>query len=335
MNKFTVMLFPILLMTLSFINVANAANSNSNVTLPNWLIVELIEGRCSSPEPNPRGSAELEYDCSEKYQDADGEEQSMDYSMRLLPLFKDDFNKGGIEDIAVEVESMGPLGGSVYSNSAVYYLLLDKNKSIAEKYEILLYAPFSEHIVEYQLTGKQLNYSAIPNFRSHPEAYDDGELIESSIEFNIDWSDGIPVSSYYKDNCKLASDKNKKIFIEASGLKRSKQIDIHDYTQVIEEKMQLPELLVSAEMSGCNERKVSFYIEPYSGKTLPILREVIESLLKKTYYNKQLSELLKLDKQSQLTFGEVMTLENNWSGLIRINREVNNSSVQIVLYQGQ
>ncbi len=333
MNILKVMLFPLLMSTFSVAHATNAVDSTDNIALPKWLIVELIERQCSLPEPNPRVSAELEYDCSEKYQDSDGEEQSMNYSMRLIPLFRDDFNKDGIEDIVVEVESIGPLGGSVYSNSAIYYLLLNSNRSIMAEYEVLLYAPFSEHVVEYQLADKQLYYSAIPNFRSHPEAYNEGELIEPSIEFKIDWSDGVPVSSYYKDNCRLANNKNKKIFTAASSVERSKQIDIHDYTQIIEEKVQLNDLLVSSEMNGCNERKVSFYIAPRAGKTLPVLREVIQSLLKQTYYNKQLSELLKLDKQSQLVFGEVMTLDDNWSGLIHINRDNNESSMQINLYQ--
>lgn len=312
------------------------ATANKEVILPKWLIIDLIEKHCSSPVPNPRVSAELEYDCSEKYEDAEDKALSMDYSLRLLPLFKDDFNQDGIEDIALEVESMGPLGGSVFTNSSVNYLILNNNKSIAREYEILLYAPFSEHIVEYKTAGKQIHYSAIPNYRAHPEAYEDGELIEPSIDFEIEWSNGVPVSSYYKANCKLADNKiNKQIFTTANTVERTTQIDIHEYTQIIEEKTQMGNLEVTSEMSGCNERMISFYIKASSDKALPVLSEVIQALLNQTHYNKQLSDLLDLDKQSKLVFGDVRTLDDNWSGQIHINREKTNASIQINLYQGE
>lgn len=54
-------------------------------------------------------------------------------------------------------------------------------------------------------------------------------------------------------------------------------------------------------------------------------------LLPVTYYDQQLRELLILDKQSQLIFGEVVTLENNWSGQIHMKRGINNSSILINL----
>lgn len=301
----------------------------SEVVIPKSLIVELVDYHCSAPEPNPRVSADLEYDCSDAYEDADGEEQSMGYSLRLLPIVEDDFNQDGIQDIAVEIESMGPLGGSVYTNSAVHYLLLDKNEKIISQHQILLYAPFSEHIVEYKVEGKRIDYSAIPNYRSNPDAYKDGSPIDPPLEFTVNWETGEPISSYYLDSCTLADNLDKQILKPKHGVKRSKQIDIHDYTQVIEEEMEINGLSVAAELNGCNTRKVSLYIKPLAGKSLPVLADVIQTLLPITYYNKQLLELLKLDKQSELVFGEVMMLKNNWSGQIHIKRDVDNSSILI------
>lgn len=316
----------ILLTTASF-------SARADIEMAKQMIIELIESHCDNPKPNPRVSADLDYDCSDTYEDADGEAQSMKYSVRLIPILKQDFNQDGIEDIALEIESMGPLGGSVYTNSAVHYLLLDKNNRITNQHQILLYAPFSEHIVEYALEGTRIYYSAIPNYRAHPEAYENGSLIDLPLEFEINWLKGAPISSYYQDNCQLAGIKNKALLKPNRGVTRSIGVDMHQYTQVIEEKMAIADLLVTADLNGCNERQVLFFIESKAGKSLPVLADVLQALLSKTYYNKQLRELLELDKQSQLVFGEVMALEGSWSGQIHINRDVDNSSIQINLLE--
>lgn len=259
MQRYLLVLFMLLISSLS---IAQARE----VTLPKSLIIELVNYHCSSPQPDIKVSTDLEYDCSDAYEDANGEEQSMDYSLRLLPIIKDDFNQDGIQDIALEIESMGPLGGSVYTNSAVHYLLLDKDKKVINEHEILLYAPFSEHIVEYDVKGKQIYYSAIPNYRSNPDAYENGSPIDPPFNFTVSWETGEPISSYYLDSCTLAKDFDKQILKPKHGVKRSKQIDIHDYTQVVEEKMEINNLSVAAELNGCNAHNVSFYIKPQEGK---------------------------------------------------------------------
>ena len=301
--------------------------------LPKPLIVELVEKHCSLPEPNPRVTADLEYDCSEKYEDSDGGEQSMNYSLRLVPLIKEDFNKDGIQDIAVEVQSMGPLGGSVFTNSAVHYLLLDTHKRIIGEHLILLYAPFSEHIVEYKTRGKQIYYSAIPNYRSHPEAYDDGELIESAIDFSVYWVGNAPVSSYYRDNCALATNTNKQIFKKNSTSERFETIDIHDYTQVVEENIKVADMQVSATLKGCDTMDLSLDIMPLKGHALPVLADVLEALIPVAYDNKPFKELLKLDKQSLIVFGKVMTLEDNGSGQVHIDRSDKAPTILINLFK--
>lgn len=95
----------------AFISSAHAADQ----TMPKPLVIELIESRCSNPDPNPRlgslSNPALEYDCSEKYEDIDAEgnksEQSMDYRLCLHSLFAADFNQDGSQNLAVEVESVG------------------------------------------------------------------------------------------------------------------------------------------------------------------------------------------------------------------------------------
>ena len=319
------------MLSISAVSFTHAAD----VVLPDSLIVDLVEQHCSSPQPNPevnkatKASLDLEYDCSDKYDDADGTEQSMDYSLRLLPLMTQDFNRDGIKDIVLEIESSGPLGGSVTTNSAVHYLLLDKSNRVINEHEVLLYAPFSEHIVEYEVKGNRIHYAAVPNYRSHPEAYDNGELIEPTISFDINWIKGVPISTYYRENCQLSEETDKRIFANAPSVKRIATIDIHDYTQLVEEKLHINNMQVSAELGGCDTKSVRFSIQPSAGHNLPVLADILQTLIPVTSQHKPLRELLKMDQQSQIVFGEVMSLSDNWSGQVHIERGFENASVII------
>lgn len=327
------LLLSIMPLSLAEASTKAASNKTNKVVLPKNLIVELVERRCSSPKPNPKVSHALEYRCSDKYEDADGDEQSMDYSLRLSPLIKEDFNRDGIEDIALEVESMGPLGGSVYSNSAIHYLLLDKNKNIITEHEILLYAPFSEHIVDYEVKGKQIYYSAVPNFRSHPEAYEDGELLEPPLNFTLNWEKGGPVSSYYRDNCRLARIKDKSLLDLSLGGSSQKDIDIHDYTQVLTESIQKNGLNIQATLSGCDLSSVSYYVKPQKGKSLPVFSEVLKTLIPVAHHTKQLKTLQSLEKRSSLKFAEIIPLYSGWQAIVRVDREDETPHILIVIEQ--
>ena len=314
-----------------------ASNKTNKVVLPKNIIVELLEKHCSSPKLNPKASPALEYRCSDTYEDADadadGEEESMNYSLRLLPLIKDDFNRDGIEDIALEVESMGPLGGSATSNSTIYYLLLNKKKSIISEYEILLYAPFSEHIVEYEVKGKQIYYSAVPNFRSHPEAYEDGKLIEPVLEFTINWDKGSPISSVYRDNCRLSRIKDKSLLDLSVGGTSHEDIDMHDYTQVITESVQANGLIIEANLSGCDLSSVSYDIKPQKGKSLPVFSEILKTLIPLAHHTKQLKTLQSLEKRSSLKFAEIIPLYSGWQAIVRVNREDKIPNMYIIIEQ--
>ena len=309
------------------------SNTTNNVILPKNLIVDLLKKHCSSPKPNPKASPALEYRCSDTYEDADGEEESMNYSLRLLPLIKDDFNRDGIEDIALEVESMGPLGGSATTNSTIYYLLLNKNKSIISEHEILLYAPFSEHIVEYEVKGKKIYYSAVPNYRSHPEAYEDGELLEPSLEFTVNWEKGNPVSSYYQDNCRLSRIKDKSLLDSIFGGTSHKDIDMHEYTQVITESIQENGLSIEATLSGCDLSSVSYNINPQQGKSLPVFSEVLETLIPVAHHTKQLKTLQTLEKRSSLKFAEIIPLYSGWQAIVHVDREEKVPNIRIIIDQ--
>ena len=327
MLRYNYVLF-VLLITASF-------GAAADIKIPKQIIIELIEDRCDNPKPNPRVSAKLEYDCSTAYNDADGDAQSMKYGLQLIPLLKQDFNQDGTQDLAVEIESSGPLGGSVTTNSAVHYLLLDNNQRIIKEHEILLYAPFSEHVVTYELAGKRIKYSAIPNYRSHPEAYDDGELIEPELDFVVNWVKGVPISSYYQNNCQLANSKDKALLKPNRGVTRTTDIDMHHYTQVITEEMQVNNLQISVALEGCDDKQIGFYIKPIKGTTLPVVADVLQTLIPTTYYDQQLKALLKLDRASKITFGEVMPLANGWTGQIHVTRNSDHSSITINLSEAE
>ncbi|TXD98339.1 hypothetical protein ES754_05280 [Psychrobacter frigidicola] len=326
MLRYYFMLSTLLISTVSVVHARE-------VVLPKPVIIALIEERCSSPDPNPRVSPVLEYDCSDKYEDGDEDEQSMDYSLRLVPLIAQDFDRNGIRDFALVVESSGPLGGSVTTNSGIHYVLLDKKQKIIKDHEVLLYAPFSEHIVEYSIVGQRIKYEAVPNYRSHPEAYKDGVLLVPALKFEVNWINGNPTSTYYRENCRLAGIKDKPLLKLARGVTRETDIDMHDYTQVITEKAQIRDLQVTATLEGCDYSEVVFNIEPISGQTLPVLTDVLQALIPVTHHHKQLRDLLKLDQKSQIKFGEVLSLNNNWSGRIYIDRKNNSSRLRINLSQ--
>ena len=311
----------------------------ADIKIPKSLVIELIESRCDNPDPNPRSGSSnnpvLEYHCAVPYEDAQGDEDVMEYDLKLIPLLAEDFNQDGSQDIAIEVESSGPLGGSVFTDSAVEYLLLDPKGRVLGTHEILLYAPFSEHIVDYEVVGKQIRYSAVPNFRSHPEAYEDGELIAPALEFTVNWENGSPISTYYQDNCRLARIKNKRLLDLSEGGTSQVGIDIHDYTQVTTETAQARGLNIEAVLSGCDLSSIVYEIEPQDGKLLPVFSEVLTTLIPISHHSKQLKTLQSLEQRLALKFGEDVMLYDGWQAKVIINRDHNPPSIRISLEQSK
>lgn len=172
--------------------IAIASNQASATThspkapkIPKSIVTNLVEEFCSFPKPNPKTATTLDFACFEQLPRT--KVARPDYHIRLIPLFARDFNQDGYHDWAVNVVSEGPLGGSVHSHSTIQYLLLGRNQQIKDSFEVLLYAPFSDEVIDYELSAKGLEFRAIPNFRSHPEAFEDGELIVPERYFRIEW----------------------------------------------------------------------------------------------------------------------------------------------------
>lgn len=162
-----------------------ALAATQSPTIPKSIVPELVNEFCSFPKPNPKTSSALEFACFEQLPTT--KDALPDYRIKLSALFTRDFNQDGYRDWVVDLTSEGPLGGSVHSHSSIRYLLLGRNKQIKDSFEVLLYAPFSEEIIEYELSAKGLEFRAIPNFRAHPEAFEDGELLVPERQFRIEW----------------------------------------------------------------------------------------------------------------------------------------------------
>lgn len=315
--------------------IANSVTFAADFQVPKPLIIELVERYCSLADPNPKESTDLDYRCSDKYEDVDSDEQSMGYSLRLIPLLKQDFNKDGIADLAIEIESSGPLGGSVYTNSTIHYFILDKNQQIVRNHEVLLYAPFSEHIVEYHTADQRIYYSAVPNYRSHTDAYQDGDPIDPPLTFEVKWVDGFPVSTYYQDNCRLANIKNKTLLKHARDVTHAVDIDMHQYTQVITEKVQINALKVTATLEGCNSSNILYRIEPVAGQQLPVLAEVLTTLMPIAHHEAQIKVLLDLDSRSQISFGDRLPLYDNWMAIVHVDRKDKTPHILIIIEQNE
>ena len=324
-----------LLLTSGFCLTSNMAMAHDNEhILPPKLIDDLVETYCPIAATSVKESSALSYRC---YEDTDANtEYVLDYSIDFIPLIFTDFNKDGNVDLALEIRSSGPLGGSAYTTSSIHYLLLDGEQQLIRDHQVLLYAPFSKHIVSYQVEDEQINYQAEPNFRASPEAYDDsGELLVAPLDFVVNWVGGAPISTEYQHNCQLAKATDKRIFTANIGVTRYRDIGMHDYLQEITEETQLNQFMISATMSGCDNRKVSFFIKPTTGQSLPVLADVVQQLIPISNYARQLNMLLRLDRQSQLRFNERIPLSDQWSALVRVERSSKVPSITIDLIEGE
>lgn len=322
--SYSLALFTLLMSTAS---IAHARE----ITLPKSLIIELVDYHCSYPKPDPNISAVLSYDCYDN--ETQDSEFYLNYSLELIPLIAKDYNQDSVADIAVEVRSSGALGGNVHTNSSVHYLLLDKNKKIINEHQILLYAPFSENIVDYKINKSHIYYSAVPNYRSNPDAYKDGSPIDPPLKFEVNWVNGVPISTYYQDNCRLARIKDKTLLDLNLGGTSYKDIDSHDYTQVITESIQVHGLSIEATLSGCNLSTVLYDIEPQDSKSLPLFAEVLKTLIPRAHHSKQLKMLQNLEQRSELKFAEEIFLYNGWQAIVRVDRNSEIPNMRIVIQQ--
>lgn len=252
------------------------------------------------------------------------------YEVSFSRIAAEDFNKDGLTDYIVWRNSEGMLGGSGNTNSSIFYLLMDQSDHIAQRHEILTYAPFSYNIlgnIDYK-NGK-LKATATQNFRTYaPE--DGGELQSTDLSFV--YKNGNVYEESYLADCELAKWKNKRLFSGNSKVNRS--IDMHNYTETVFEKYTSGEFEVSAEYSGCDnltlilERSFS-----YRGKDQKYLAEkrnsFLEFLKKNTTLSKEFEAIQNYCLENEAP--EEMTEVGNISFIFQTKQEKGKVTFRLII----
>lgn len=192
------------------------------------------------------------------------------YEVSFSKIAEEDFNNDGQTDYIVWRNSEGMLGGSGNTNSEILYLLMGKDDQIAQRHEILTYAPFSYNILdEIQYKNGKLKVNATQNFRTY--APEDGEELQST-GLSFVYKNGNVYEESYLEKCELAKWKNKQLFKGNQEVMRS--IDMHNYTETVHEKFNTKEFAFVADISGCDN--LNLVVEgsfSYRGKDEKILSE--------------------------------------------------------------
>lgn len=168
----------------------------------------------------------------------------------------DDFNDDGVTDYIVSRISEGMLGGNVNSNSHFIFIIMKDENIIAEEHSVLTYAPFSYNILdEPKYKAKKFKITAVKNFRTYMS--DD----EASANLVFVYRDGNLYEASYLSKCKLAELENKIIFKPIANVtKRFRSIEMHNYTETIEETYQSKDTIIHAGLSGCDNPNLEFDI---------------------------------------------------------------------------
>ncbi|SUX46556.1 hypothetical protein [Chryseobacterium indoltheticum] len=168
------------------------------------------------------------------------------YSVSFRKIASEDLNKDGIEDYIIERNSEGMLGGNVNTNYEILYMIMGKDDHIQDKHRILAYAPFSYNILN-NITYKNgvLKATATQNYRTYSKPEEELE----SADLSFIYKEGNVYEETYLSNCELAKWKNKKVLKNASESFRT--IDMHNYTEVLNEKFNAKDFECTVELSGC------------------------------------------------------------------------------------
>lgn len=256
------------------------------------------------------------------------------YEVNFSRIAAEDFNRDGLTDYIVWRNSEGMLGGNGNTNSAIFYLLMDKDHRITQRHEILTYAPFSYNIIDdVDYKNGKLKAKATQNFRTYaPE--DGGELQSTNLSFI--YKDGNVYEESYLTECELAKWQTKHLFTGNSEVSRS--IDMHNYTETVFEKYTSGEFEVSAEYSGCDnltlvlERSFS-----YRGKDPKYLAEqrktFLEFLKKNTILSKELEIIQKYCLENEVP--EEMTEIGNLFFLFQTNQEKGKVTFRLIIEQNK
>lgn len=256
------------------------------------------------------------------------------YEVNFSQIATEDFNRDGLTDYIVRRNSEGMLGGNGNTNSAIFYLLMDKDHRITQRHEILTYAPFSYNILdEIDYKNGKLKAKATQNFRTYsPE--EGGELQSKNLSFI--YQDNNVYEESYLTECELAKWKNKRLFKGNSEVSRS--IDMHNYTETVFEKYTSKEFDGSAEYSGCDNLTLILETTFSSrGKDQKFLAEkrnsFLEFLKKNTTLPKEFEAIQKYCLENEVP--EDMTEIGNLFFFFQTNQEKGKVTFRLIIEQNK
>lgn len=177
------------------------------------------------------------------------------YTVYFSVVEKQDFNQDGIIDYIVNRTSEGMLGGNSNTNKSYIYYIMKDAINENEKHEILGYAPFSYNIIDKAEFKNNKFYASITqNYRT----YIDVNNLQST-DLSFIYKNGNVYEESYLSKCKLAQLKSKTIFLNMPEVaKRTRSIDMHNYTETIDEIYKNKDTIIRASLSGCDNLDLSF-----------------------------------------------------------------------------
>ncbi|MFH6994423.1 hypothetical protein [Flavobacterium sp. FlaQc-48] len=214
------------------------------------------------------------------------------YTVSFSIFEKGDFNNDGITDYVVSRSSEGMLGGNANTNrDFIFYIMKDEIKE-KESHSILGYAPFSYNIIdEANFVGNKFKIKVTQNFRTYSSSVED--LKSTSLSFI--YKNGNLYEESYLSSCKLAKLKSKTIFNDIPGVeKRTRSIEMHNYTETIEEIYKNNDTLINASVGGCDnlilEFNTFYKVEPDKINDTEFKKETALQLLEFLAGNTQFSK---------------------------------------------
>ncbi|MDL2142783.1 hypothetical protein QQY79_09655 [Flavobacterium tructae] len=228
------------------------------------------------------------------------------YTVSFAIIKKDDFNSDGIIDYVIYRSSEGMLGGNANTNNQLlYYIMKDEIKE-KESHRILEYAPFSYNIIdEADFVDNKLKVEVTQNFRT----YSGQDLKSTNLSFI--YKNGNVYEESYLSSCKMAKLKSKTIFNAIPEVeKRTRSIEMHNYTETISEVYKKNDTIIKASVSGCDNLTLEFStsykkVEPDKIDDTEFRKETALKLLgflaENTQFSKEINVVIKYYQNNAIT----------------------------------
>ncbi|MCG9792391.1 hypothetical protein [Flavobacterium algicola] len=176
------------------------------------------------------------------------------YTVSYLISHKGDLNNDGIIDYVINRSSEGMLGGNSNTNQDFIFYIMKDEINEKESHSILGYAPFSYNIID---DSKFVNNTLLVDISQNYRTYSTNDTKSTSLSFV--YRNGNLYEESYLSDCKLSQLKSKTIFINIAEVhKRTRSIDMHNYTETIDEEYKNNDTIVTANLSGCDNLLLSF-----------------------------------------------------------------------------